>query len=92
MKRRDRTRSRWREAGCAAATESEEAEPSADGAADEEEEQPRRRVIQQDQEVEPLDLGEASREAVMKRVKMAAPVVAGVAALVVVVWLLRRKR
>jgi carbon monoxide dehydrogenase subunit G len=72
----------------AAAAETEE--ESADGA-EEEEEQPRRRIIQQDQEVEPLDLGEASREAVIKRLKMAAPVVAGVAALVVVIWLVRRR-
>src|SRR3954470_23325014 len=76
------------------ATESEETsgeEPSADGADEEEEEQPRRRIIQQDQEVEPLDLGEASREAVIKRLKKAAPVVAGVGALIVVIWLLRRR-
>jgi carbon monoxide dehydrogenase subunit G len=77
--------------------EEEEPEPAeteeapADGADEEEEEQPRRRIIQQDREVEPLDLGEASREAVLKRLKAAAPVVAGVGALVVVVWLLRRR-
>jgi carbon monoxide dehydrogenase subunit G len=68
-----------------------EAEPSADGAAEEEEEQPRRRIIQQDREVEPLDLGEASREAVLKRVKRAAPVAAGVGVLLIAVWLLRRR-
>ena len=68
-----------------------EAEPSSDGAA-EEEEQPRRRIIQQDREVEPLDIGEMSQEAVLKRVKQAAPVVAGVGVLVVAVWLLRRRR
>src|ERR687886_2259397 len=67
-----------------------EAEPSADGAA-EEEERPRRRIIQQDREVEPLDLGEASREAVLKRVKQAAPVAVGVGALIVVALLLRRR-
>ena len=67
-----------------------EAEPSTDGAA-EEEEQPRRRIIQQDREVEPLDLGEASREAVLKRVKRAAPVAAGVGVLLIAVWLLRRR-
>jgi hypothetical protein len=39
--------------------------------------------------VEPLDLGEASREAVIKRV---VPLAAGVGALVVVLWLLRRRR
>lgn len=67
-----------------------EAEPSADGAA-EEEEQPRRRIIQQDRKVEPLDLGEASREAVLKRLKQAAPMAVGVGALVVLVWLIRRR-
>ncbi len=65
-------------------------EPSAGGSS-EEEEQPRRRIIQQDQEVEPLDLGEASRDAVLKRLKQAAPVAAGIGALIVVVLLLRRR-
>lgn len=78
------------EPATASETESSEAEPSANGEAGEDE-QPRRRIIQQDQEVEPLDLGEASRDAVIKRVKQAAPVVAGVGVLVVVIWLLRRK-
>ncbi len=68
-----------------------ETEPSTDGAA-EEEEQPQRRIIQQDREVEPLDLGEASHEAVFKRVKQAAPVAAGVGILLVAFLLLRRKR
>jgi len=78
--------------GGGAEEEEPAAEPSEDGAA-EEEEQPRRRIIQQDREVEPLDLGEASREAVLKRLKQAAPMVAaGVGALVVVVLLLRRRR
>ncbi len=63
---------------------------AAEGAS-EEEEQPRRRIIQQDREVEPLDLGEASREAVLKRIKQSAPVAAGVVALVVVIWLVRRR-
>ncbi len=67
-----------------------EPEPSAAGVA-EEEEQPRRRIIQQDREVEPLDLGEASREAVLKRLKQAAPMAVGVGALVVLVWLIRRR-
>ena len=67
-----------------------EAEPSAAGAA-EEEEQPRRRIIQQDRKVEPLDLGEASREAVLKRLKQAAPMAVGVGALVVLVWLVWRR-
>jgi uncharacterized protein len=55
----------------------------------EEEEKPKRRIIQQDHDVEPLDLGEASREAVLKRV---VPLVAGVGTLVIVLWLLRRRR
>ena len=75
------------EPAAASENESSEAEPSANGEAGEEE-QPRRRIIQQDQEVEPLDLGEASRDAVIKR---AVPVAVGVGVLVVVVWLLRRK-
>jgi carbon monoxide dehydrogenase subunit G len=75
------------EPAAASESESSEAEPSANGEAGEEE-QPRRRIIQQDQEVEPLDLGEASRDAVIKR---AVPVAVGVGVLVVVVWLLRRK-
>ena len=71
----------------------EEPEPtvSANGSADEagsSEEQPRRRVIQQDHDVEPLDLGEASRDAVLKRV---VPLVAGIGVLVLVIWLLRRR-
>lgn len=79
----------------AEAAATSEAEPSENGAAaegaSEEEEQPRRRIIQQDREVEPLDLGEASREAVLKRIKQAAPVAAGVVALVIVIWLVRRR-
>jgi carbon monoxide dehydrogenase subunit G len=79
----------------AEAAATSEAGPSENGTAaegaSEEEEQPRRRIIQQDREVEPLDLGEASREAVLKRIKQAAPVAAGVVALVVVIWLVRRR-
>ena len=67
-----------------------EAEPPEDAAA-EEEEQPRRRIIQQDRKVEPLDLSEASREAVLKRLKQAAPMAVGVGALVVLVWLVWRR-
>jgi uncharacterized protein len=70
--------------------EPSEEEPSADGEAGEEEGQPRRRIIQQDKEVEPLDLGEASQEAVIKRLKAAAPVAAGFIAGALVVWLLKR--
>jgi carbon monoxide dehydrogenase subunit G len=54
-----------------------------------EEKKPKRRVIQQDHDVEPLDLGEASRDAVIKRV---VPLAAGVGVIVVVFWLLRRRR
>ena len=74
-------------------TEEPEEAVSANGSGeqdkDEEEEKPQRRVIQQDHDVEPLDLGEASREAVIKRV---VPLVAGLGALIVVVWLVRRRR
>jgi uncharacterized protein len=74
------------------ATEEPEEAVSADGSAeeakDEEEEKPKRRVIQQDHDVEPLDLGEASREAVIRRV---IPLAAGLGALIVVIWLVRRK-
>ena len=55
----------------------------------EEEEEPKRRIIQQDHDVEPLDLGEASRDAVLKR---AVPLAAGFGVLVIVLWLLRRRR
>ena len=74
------------------AGEPEEA-ASANGSAEEvggeQEEKPKRRVIQQDHDVEPLDLGEASREAVLKRV---IPLAAGLGALLVVIWLVRRRR
>ena len=72
------------------ATSSSEAEPSGNGAG-EGEEQPRRRIIQQDREVEPLDLGEMSRDAVLKRAKVAAPIAAGVVVVVGAIWLLRRR-
>ena len=51
-------------------------------------EQPRRRIIQNDEDVEPLDLGAASYEAVLKRV---APVAVGAVLLAIVVWLIRRR-
>jgi uncharacterized protein len=74
-------------------TEEPEEAVSANGSGeqdkDEEEEKPQRRVIQQDHDVEPLDLGEASREAVLKRV---VPLAAGLGALIVVIWLVRRRR
>ena len=73
--------------------EEQEAAASANGSAekarDEEEEKPKRRVIEQDHDVEPLDLGEASRDAVLKRV---VPLAAGLSALLVTIWLLRRRR
>jgi carbon monoxide dehydrogenase subunit G len=76
-----------------AETEETEGAVSANGSgaeeAGEEEEKPKRRIIQQDHDVEPLDLGEASRDAVLKRV---VPLAAGVGVLVVVFWLLRRRR
>jgi uncharacterized protein len=68
-------------------TEEPEEAVSANGSA--EEDKPKRRVIQQDHDVEPLDLGEASREAVLKRV---IPLAAGLGALLVVIWLVRRRR
>ena len=72
--------------------EPEEATASSNGsdssaAGSENSEQPRRRIIQHDEEVEPLDLGAASYEAVLKR---AAPVAAGAVLLAVVIWLIRR--
>jgi carbon monoxide dehydrogenase subunit G len=70
--------------------EPSEEDPSTDGEVGDEEEKPRRRIIQQDKEVEPLDLGEASQEAVLKRIKAAAPVAAGFVAGALVVWLLKR--
>jgi carbon monoxide dehydrogenase subunit G len=70
--------------------EPSEEEPSTDGEVGDEEEKPRRRIIQQDKEVEPLDLGEVSQEAVLKRIKAAAPVAAGFVAGALVVWLLKR--
>jgi len=74
-------------------TEAAEEAVSANGSGAEdatgEEEKPKRRVIQQDHDVEPLDLGEASRDAVIKRV---VPLAAGVGVIVVVFWLLRRRR
>ncbi|MBA2441695.1 MAG: SRPBCC family protein, partial [Rubrobacter sp.] len=54
-------------------------------------EQPaRRRIIQQDTEPEPLDLGEASRDALTKRVVPVAVGLAGLGAIALLIWLLRR--
>ncbi|MDN5698190.1 MAG: SRPBCC family protein [Rubrobacter sp.] len=71
------------ENAAASANGSSSAGASGNGA----EEQPRRRVINQEPDPEPLDLGEASRDAVVKRV---APLAIGAAALAVVIWLWRR--
>ncbi len=49
--------------------------------------QQRRRVINQEPDPEPLDLGEASRDAVVKRV---VPLAVGAVVLAVVIWLWRR--
>lgn len=69
----------------------EEPEPAAAGAngaeSEESEEEPPVRKIQQESEVEPLDLGAASYEAVMKRVM---PLAVGAAALAIIIWLIRR--
>jgi hypothetical protein len=48
----------------------------------------RRRIIHQNHEVEPLDLGEASREAILKRV---APVIVGIGMLGIIIWILRNR-
>ena len=81
------------EAAQAEESQETEAAVSANGSgaeeAGEEEEKPKRRVIQQDHDVEPLDLGEASRDAVIKRV---IPLAFGLGALIVVIWLVRRRR
>ena len=61
---------------------------SANGSGGEPEEEPPVRKIQQESEVEPLDLGAASYEAVIKRV---APVAVGAVVLFIIVWLVRRK-
>lgn len=73
--------------------ESEPATASANGQVDSSSaesagEQPRRRIIQNDEDVEPLDLGAASYEAILKR---AIPVVAGVVALILVLQFFRRR-
>ncbi len=71
----------------------EEAEPSADGAA-QQEEQTQDEAAQQEAGggVEALDIGEMSQGAILERAKKAAPVAAGVGALLLVIWLLRRRR
>lgn len=79
----------------AASTNGSSAEPKETGEAtasangSEESEEPPVRKIQQESEVEPLDLGAASYEAVLKR---AAPVAIGAVMLLIVIWLSRRRR
>jgi carbon monoxide dehydrogenase subunit G len=70
--------------------ETEETAASANGSAEESEDsgEPQVRKIEQESEVEPLDLGAASYEAVLKR---AAPVAIGAVVLLVVIWLARRR-
>ncbi len=69
--------------------EAEAAAASANGSETESEEEQPVRKIQQESEVEPLDLGAASYEAVLKR---AAPVVVGIVLLLVVIRLVRHRR
>lgn len=58
-------------------------EPSADGAAE-------GGSTQQEEGTEALDLGAVSQGAILERVKPLAPIVAGIGALVLVIWLLKR--
>lgn len=71
--------------------EAEEVAASANGSEEESEdsEEPKVRKIEQESEVEPLDLGAASYEAVLKR---AAPVAVGIVVLLVLIRLVRRGR
>ncbi len=56
------------------------------------EEQPKVRKIEQPAEpVEPLDLGSVGHEVMMERLKKAAPLLAGVGAVLILIWLLRRR-
>ena len=73
------------------AAESGEVSASANGSAGgaEDSGEPQVRKIEQESEVESLDLGAASYEAVLKR---AAPVAAGVVLLLIVFWLVQRRR
>jgi carbon monoxide dehydrogenase subunit G len=73
----------------------EETEASANGAAEEEQPQggtAQQAGAQQEDEVEALDLGEASQGVILERIKPLLPIAAGVGALVLVIWLLRRGR
>ena len=67
-------------------------EPSANGAAEESQqgEAAQQGGAQQQDEVEALDLGAVSQGEILQRVKPLVPIVAGVGALVLVFWLLKR--
>ena len=64
------------------------AQPSANGSTGEGEPRSSRQGGQQEDDVEALDLGEASRDAVMGRIKPAIPIVLGAVALILVIRLL----
>jgi uncharacterized protein len=74
--------------GAARDSDVTEEAPSANGSSGEG--QPSPGAAQQEDEVEALDLGEASQDAILQRVKPAIPLVVGVVALVLVIRLLRR--
>ncbi len=78
--------------GAAQDTDTAEAQPSANGAAEEESQggTAQQGGAQQEDEVEALDLGAASQGAILERVKPLLPIAAGVGALFLVIWLLRR--
>jgi carbon monoxide dehydrogenase subunit G len=79
--------------GAARGAEMTEAAPSANGSSGEGQPQPeatQQGGARQEEEVEALDLGEASQDAIMQRVKPAIPLVVGAVALLLVIRLLRR--
>ena len=77
--------------GAAQDTDTAEAQPSANGAAEESQGGTAQQGgAQQEDEVEALDLGAASQGAILERVKPLLPIAAGVGALFLVIWLLRR--
>ena len=69
-----------------------EEEPSEDGAAQQEEEHGSETSQQEGGVVEALDIGEMSQGAILERVKPLVPVVVGVGALFLIIWLLKRGR
>ena len=70
----------------------QQAEPSANGAAEGESqgEAAQQGGAQQEDEVEALDLGAVSQGEILERVKPLLPIAAGVGALILVIWLLKR--